>query len=536
MGRPPEQIMKAYVAWKSQFAEAQKALVLANDAGSLRRLQQNLDLADANLHAWVLAHGGTTVARSAGEAVFEMPIGSLALLPKVFAQYGDSIESRVCAGVGTRLDEAMRALRLATLRGRAWVMHSDEVDAELQQESEMKKAEQVGFHRQNAAAAPAAPEAEASEHSQAEGLRSTLADAQEGAPPAPEQTHAAQDLEEQFHAEATSQGQKDEASQAQAGSADETAKAKQKLAQVLKVVQQQAPAIGQLKQDAPEAYAAVMGLVQGVIALARSVQPQPVQKSESRPFLAAFRHSSGEVVTTGVNHNTDLLPPEWEDATDGFIDDAGVFLTREEAKGRVLKKADDIDLTQPSANVWYHGSKTFEGPPRAMYLTPHRAVAEQFQGAVHGFRLAPDAVWHDIKDEYHSMNSVGYLPEAVARHQARGRDVLWSSTDHGGGSQIYVVNPTKLIPHTDSDLEKAQLPMPQKTHRVNLHLPAGSTMTGGPGAARHRVGRMKVKHGDGRTTWVSVRAGMVTAVADRHASPVLGTASHPISSRNPAAR
>lgn len=76
-----------------------------------------------------------------------------------------------------------------------------------------------------------------------------------------------------------------------------------------------------------------------------------------------------------------------------------------------------------------------------------------------------------------------------------------------------------------------KLPMPRARKRKHLNLPAGTIKDSGPSGTQE-VGKVKVNHGDGTSSWISARAGMVTAVADRHAAPVLGQAGHPISSRN----
>lgn len=1009
--------MKAYVAWKASLASQQNAAIAANDVGHLRRQQLAVDLCDAQLRDWVLANAGDVVSRNVGEGIFELPMEKLALLPKRMDEYGQALQATPRVGIGTKLVECLRALKLATDKSRLFVLYSPEVEEELAQDQTLEKALAQnhgagggfgGFATGGGVASPAAPTAEASEHSEAEGARGAIADAAEGAPPAPEQTHAAADLEDQFHELATGQEQKDGSDQQAAAVTKQAAEARKKIASVLQTIRTQAPKIAELKARSPEAYQAIMGLVQGVIVMARAlpmakseilakadypagyrtdtpefrqwfgqskvthperlgeplrvyhgtthdfnefstkrgnpeswygrahyftdnpgdaganyatdsgpdirnrieneldriertkgddanwdkevervrkkfvgpaartiptflsmqnpvvVQPKggtmfdyneemdengdptgkvtgngegllnsivrtcgayqkhmpklnhqnlighvmihaplydgasayqiehavrsypPFQNMElqhsksgadltsefvkdmwknaghdgivmdaghqfpnmvgpgtkhyivfdpkkiksaigntgafdhkskdfgkdelsptlakmalgdipvgkpvpasradkksfdynhiltpeqrtagygmtvtsygnkigawarhgnraigfvegdidprdktlciehsklmpdsrghgigkaayealmahaknmhgavavtgtdhstsasrvheslsakhgmdyqpestarrgeelpeadydkafseysydlkseisfnktARPFLAAFQNAdSGEVVVVGANHDTGLLPPEWDGnhIVDGFVSKDGEFLTRDEA-AKTLKKGDDDELSRPAADIWHHGSKSFEGQSRPMYLTQSRALAS-LHGNVHSFKLAPDAVWHDIKDEPHSMDSVGYQPEVVARHQALGRDVLWSSHRHAG-DQVYVTNPAKLIPHTESDLEKAQLPMPHAPTHKDLELPVGTMIEGGPGASTKRVGKIKVRHGNQKTTWIAARSGLVTAVADRHADPVLGTASHPLSSRNP---
>jgi hypothetical protein len=72
----------------------------------------------------------------------------------------------------------------------------------------------------------------------------------------------------------------------------------------------------------------------------------------------------------------------------------------------------------------------------------------------------------------------------------------------------------------------------------HLKHPVGTKIEGGPTGVGdpHKVGKVKTKHGDGTISDKQMRAGMVSAVADRHAAPVLGSAAHPTSSRTPTAR
>jgi GNAT superfamily N-acetyltransferase len=90
----------------------------------------------------------------------------------------------------------------------------------------------------------------------------------------------APNFEKQFHVEASKQKDKDKETSARAGS--QTDSLKKQLAEVLKAIKEHSQSLLQLKQADPEAYAAVMGLVQGVIMLGKEVMSPslPMQKSE----------------------------------------------------------------------------------------------------------------------------------------------------------------------------------------------------------------------------------------------------------------
>lgn len=239
-----------------------------------------------------------------------------------------------------------------------------------------------GFSKAPAAQAPTPAATEASEHSQGEAAHAMLEGS--SAVQAPEMTHAAHDLENDFHSLATSQQGQDLADQQQAEKAHEQIKAQ--VAAVLQSVKAQAPVLGQLKGAAPEAFNAVMQLVQSVIAMAHELS---------------------------------------------------------------------------------------------------------------GATAAPQGTPQDAP-----MNKALKIPGRKAKE--------------------------------DEELNKGALPMPKATpKRHNVVLPPGSVKEGGPNGNPAEVGRRKIQHGDGSTSWVQARAGQVTAVADRHAKPLIGQAGHPLSARNP---
>jgi hypothetical protein len=119
------------------------------------------------------------------------------------------------------------------------------------------------------------------------------------------------------------------------------------------------------------------------------------------------------------------------------------------------------------------------------------------------------------------------------RHEREHADV---STDAKEIAKIALAH-LKESPRYYSDLE-ACMPLEKEelAKRRHLNLPPGTMIEGGPTGDRRKVGKIKVKHADGTVSWIQARAGQVTSVADRNAPPILGHASHPLSSRNPRGR
>ncbi|NDD53881.1 hypothetical protein EBZ39_08370, partial [bacterium] len=123
--------------------------------------------------------------------------------------------------------------------------------------------------------APAKPMAEASEHSQGEAMANLYQDEN---PPQPELTHAAEGLrglEGEFHQMAQQQNQ---APKSESGNQE----LKSRLAGVLQKLKGQAPVLEQMKQQAPETYAAIMAMVQSVISMARSLSSDAVQEPKKQ--------------------------------------------------------------------------------------------------------------------------------------------------------------------------------------------------------------------------------------------------------------
>lgn len=106
-------------------------------------------------------------------------------------------------------------------------------------------------------------------------------------PPSPEMTHAAKDFEDHFHDAAADQ-EKDDTKKAMA-STKNIADVKKRVAEALMILKQQAPMLEQMKQAAPDAYAAITALAQSVVGLAREIQggnpkqsEEPTQKGEMK--------------------------------------------------------------------------------------------------------------------------------------------------------------------------------------------------------------------------------------------------------------
>lgn len=217
-------------------------------------------------------------------------------LPAIRHQYESAVGAPVTIGVGQKLSEADRALLAGKLKGgNQVVLYTPDVEHEIQAAAKPRtEAEKVtdaaglgkaevdpaspefsspalnqgqgnagitGGHQPAAPKTPQKPVAEGSEHSQGEAA-AAFAEANHVSP---EGTHAAQDLESQFH-EAAKDSDEDDQPQG-----EDPHVLKQRVVQVLQEIKSQAKVIAQLKQVAPKAYEAVMDLVTEMIQIARTL-------------------------------------------------------------------------------------------------------------------------------------------------------------------------------------------------------------------------------------------------------------------------
>lgn len=192
---------------------------------------------------------------------------------------------------------------------------------------------------------------------------------QSGGAPAPEMTHAAADFEEQLHAHAADQERSDTHQAIQ--STKNIQDVKQRVAQALMMLKQQGQMLEQMKQAAPDAYAAVTGLAQAVVGLARELQGgQPLQKSVEKASDAGVDVGGDKWVTTCDEHNTMVgsktkkLAHAAHKDTASFCDDCRnkVPVKKEELKTEAdpaedVKSGDELEkakLPMPKAAAHHH--------------------------------------------------------------------------------------------------------------------------------------------------------------------------------------
>lgn len=264
---------------------------LADDVAEVRRISQRIDLGQETWRGWALRWGGDIISLGGDEGSVQINAAALEELEGIRTQYKEKTGLSVSVGVGTKLSEADKAVLVAKHRGGdRIVLWSDEMNDEVQEimdsddphDKKMSEAylQKSGFQGNQVPARPLSPSPEGSEHSQGEAIRNMIEREGQGGP---ERTHTADEIAEMFHQLAAQrQGSKQQEQPPQQD--EEVQQIKQGVAQALAAVKEQIPVLEQVKQQAPEVYASVVGLANAVSMMARKLlggqQEQPMQKSE----------------------------------------------------------------------------------------------------------------------------------------------------------------------------------------------------------------------------------------------------------------
>lgn len=255
---------------------------MSDDADELRKVSSAIDRGNQLWKDWAINHGGSVVSMGGDEGQAQVSAVALQDLQDIKRQYEESINSTVSIGIGMKLSESFKALLCSKLRGRnRTTFYDKDVEKEIQEASgsdddtkkkivdEYLEKRQVvhhtgkggtptTYHVQEASANP-----EIQQKKDLKGFK--------------EQT--AEDFETSFRQLATSQENKENSQKAsKSGDLDAI---KQKVATALEAVHKQLPQLAEIKQASPETYTAVLGVIQGLIALGQQVLSSDQQLSKS---------------------------------------------------------------------------------------------------------------------------------------------------------------------------------------------------------------------------------------------------------------
>jgi hypothetical protein len=491
---------------------------LADDVEAVRKISQAIDLGNEIWRSWALSTGGAVIELGGDEGALEIPADRISELPAIRDQYAGKVGATVSVGVGMKLGESSKALLAAKLKGKDQIVFfSDECDDLIEQVQKNPQSEAAkiadeylnkaapamnpgafeGAHRPSAATVDK-PVQTQGDTSEMDALNGVLGD--ENAPAPAEQTHAASDFEKQLHDEAWKGEEEDMAQDGQKQQRLEQVKAQ--LVQALQTLKVQAPIMEQVKQVAPQAYQAMVGLTQSVVAMARELAPagEQMRKAEGKDKAQKTVDNIRAVLSD------DLLKPEYK------------------GSGHCMKGHCYV-----ASEALYH----LLGGKEAGW-TPHTI---QHEGGPHwylkhngGRVLDPTSDQFNTPIPYDKGQGKGFL---TAMPSDRARQVIEQMLGEG------TVKPNQAaeINGSKEELDKGGLPMPGASAHHHVVLPVGSTIGTTPaGAAGTALASTKIKtqHSDGTSGWHQATAGQIMA-QDRDGVGG-GVAGHAVSSREPNAK
>jgi len=257
---------------------------LRDDPEGLARISNTIDAGNELFRSWALEHGGSQISAGGDEGVISIPATALADLQMVKEKYESLLSLTVSIGVGVKMSDSFKALLASKLRGKnRTTMYDKDVEKDIQEaskkeeDSEQKKlvdeylTKHQPIHHTGDGGAPASYSVqEQSMNPEIQGQQQ-IQDM-----PHYEQPENPEDV---FRQLADSQEQKDQA--VKATKSQDINALKQKVSQSLEAIHKQLPQLAEIKQAAPETYAAVLGVVQGLIAIGRQLSDsdQQLQKA-----------------------------------------------------------------------------------------------------------------------------------------------------------------------------------------------------------------------------------------------------------------
>ena len=308
--------------------------------------------------------------------------------------------------------------------------------------------------------------------------------------------------EQRLHAHAQKQKQQDTATAAVAQQQSGKEALKQQVVKVLQATKQVAPMLEEIKSQAPQVYKAVLSSIKAMCDMAKQLfPPAPGEQQQQQPDDKASSEASQSQGEDGLGKSEPLAKSETGLEKMACIHDS---LT----KPMTVYRMQNADGQGPYAGAFEQLHDMGMTTPSGKHPDPRKDFSDDFgasrmvqgQKGNYAFEKPEHAEQWFGREGMRKLRMLGYNVTPV-----QARKVHRSMT----GRQV-------LFEPFHEDTQKAELPMPgAPAHARPLNLPVGST----------RDGRIKVRHGDGRSGWVEVRAGIVMS-QDGHA----------VSSLNPGGR
>jgi hypothetical protein len=317
---------------------------LQDNVEEIRRVSSCIDKGNKIFESYALSNGGSVIEAGGDEVLIEIEASALKDLENIRNQYLSATNATVSVGIGKKPSEASKALVVAKLRGRnRSVFYDFDVEKEIKRATDspeddhkkivheyLEKATANGGEAQlsnaaqdviasNTLSVPGAPQTQET----VQGALNNGAIPQPGQP-IPQAAQPAQpaadqssfnvgDFESQFRQHADTHEKKKKAEALK--TSDSYKEIKAKVADALANMQQQLPQIAQLRNSSPDAYQAIIGVVQSLILIGRQIDEsdKKLEKMEKAlPDSMGFNPATGNDMdsTLGANEldKTDMLP------------------------------------------------------------------------------------------------------------------------------------------------------------------------------------------------------------------------------------
>lgn len=273
--------MNVFVSWDGDKIgrEAGRAR-LSDDVAKVRQVDFAIRAGNDLWTALALRCGGQTIEAGGDEGAIVIPAQSLSEVQTLQRQYAQVVGATCTVGVGMRLSESSKALMVGKLRGGNGlvVVWDEAMQKELDAAAPESESDKIGeAYLGKADVEGSAGPAPVTSQPPQKPPSVQLPEQPQPVDPV-SQIHA---LEAQMHDMAEAQGQQDD--QDQAGQESHLDEVRAQVAQTLTTVRDQMPLIQQLQEAAPEVYASIMALVQGLIALGREVAGVDPEALEAVP-------------------------------------------------------------------------------------------------------------------------------------------------------------------------------------------------------------------------------------------------------------
>lgn len=301
---------------------------LQDNVEEIRRVSFAIDKGNKLFEAYALANGGSTIESGGDELLIELEASALKDLEAVRTQYFLATNATISVGIGKKPSEASKALISAKLKGRnCSVFYDEDVEKqikELSQKPEDEKHKIVMEYLEKAQGGARASQAINDVISSntlsvpgAPQTQETVIDAVNGGAiplpgqPIPQtiQQPAAQSqanlpvahFEQQFRDHADKHELKQKAEKLK--TSDSYKAIKEKVSEALVNIKQQLPQIAALRSSAPDAYEAIIGVVQGLILIGRQIGESDKKLEKIEVLLKGLPNPIGYIPGVGQEYD-----------------------------------------------------------------------------------------------------------------------------------------------------------------------------------------------------------------------------------------